>query len=101
MTDSKWQERKDEYEAEIASLYDCDPKELHLITIERVAKSLPLFPPLNPTDTAPDQLSTIDQVNNRIIYAGDAFDQPSQNGALRSGRLAVEKIATSEKSGER
>ena len=95
LTDSIWRERKDEYEAEIASLYDCDPKKLQLISIERVAKSLPLFSPLNPTDTTPDQLPTIDQANNRIVYAGDAFEEPSQNGALRSGRLAVEKILQS------
>lgn len=92
LPESIWQERKDEYEAEIASLYDCDAKELRLLSIERVANSLPLFAPQKPTDSAPGQLSTLDQAIDRIVYAGDSFDEPSQNGALRSGRLAVEKI---------
>lgn len=92
LTDSMWQEKKDEYETEIAFLYNCNPKELHLLSIERVAKALPLF---SPEDPARDQLSTLDPAIDRIVYAGDAFDEPSQNGALRSGRLAVEKILQS------
>ena len=92
LTDSMWQERKDEYEAEIAALYECEAKELRLLSIVRVANSLPLFPPQDPTDNAPSQLPTRDREIDRIFYAGDSFDEPSQNGALRSGRLAVEKI---------
>jgi hypothetical protein len=92
LTDSIWQERKDAYEEEIASLYDCDAKDLRFLSIERVANSLPLFPPKEPTEIDQNQLSTVDRAINRIVYAGDSFDEPSQNGALRSGRLVVEKI---------
>ncbi|MBC7463426.1 MAG: FAD-dependent oxidoreductase [Actinobacteria bacterium] len=89
LTDSMWELNRNEYEQDIADLYNCSPKDLQLISIAAVYNSLPLF---SPSDSAMQQTSIIDPDNDRIFYAGDAFDEPSQNGALRSGRTAIEKI---------
>lgn len=84
-----WEQNQSKYEAEIAALYGISPLELQLVSIEGVANSLPLF---SKSETSLRPVSIIDPANNRIIYAGDSFDEPSQNGALRSGRIAVERI---------
>jgi hypothetical protein len=90
ISDSLWQETKEQRESEIASLYKCSVQDLRLISIESISHSLPFFATDEPTSK---NLPINDSENDRIFYAGDAFDEPSQNGALRSGRVAIFEIA--------
>jgi hypothetical protein len=92
ISDALWSETSQHREAEIAALYKCNVADLQLVKIESIAHSLPSFS----TDEKLAIASTIvDAENPRIIYAGDSFDEPSQNGALRSGRVAVNYITNS------
>ena len=82
-----WEKVGIEKTAEIASLYGLKPEDLDLVSVQNIPYSLPSF-----STSEPRSLSIVDSNDSRIVYAGDAFDEPSQNGALRSGRAAVEKL---------
>ena len=89
LTPQIWQEKKTAYEREIAALYGVRVDELTLISIQSIPHSLPRF---SRSDTPEINRLMVDPKKPKIIYAGDSFEEPSQNGALRSGRKAIEVI---------
>jgi hypothetical protein len=72
----------EEHFAEIAALYGLKLSDLHTVAIKRISNSLPLF---SDKPIAAPALPG-------IAYAGDSFVEPSQNGALASGRIAAESL---------
>lgn len=90
LSESEWQKTRDKREADIASLYGLDPSDISLLSVVAIPHSLPRF---SRDKNGGASQSIVDALDSRIIYAGDSFDEPSQNGALRSGRRAIEKIS--------
>jgi protoporphyrinogen oxidase len=85
--ESGWKTVGTEKTSEIASLYGLKSEDLDLVSLQNIPYSLPRF-----STSEPRSLSIVDPKDSRIVYAGDAFDEPSQNGAIRSGRVAIEKL---------
>ena len=77
---------------EIAQVYGVSKADLELISIQYIPHSLPHFGRADSEDPFMGELDNRDPHNGLIFYAGDYLTDPSQNGALRSGREAVEAI---------
>ena len=69
----------------VAKAWSLNLSDLQSLACYEIKESLPFHGPNKP-------LQTPQRISDRIVAAGDAFAFPSQQGALKSGRLVAEMI---------
>jgi hypothetical protein len=89
------QKNEGELLRQIAEVYGVEAVDLKVVSLQYVPQSLPAFERADSTDPMWGELPQVDPLDSGIIYAGDYLVAPSQNGALASGRMAIESIVKS------
>ena len=70
---------------QLSALWHTPTHDWDLIAKYEIRNSLPLF--------APGQAKMDQRISSQVFIAGDYLEEPSQNGALLSGRLAAQQLA--------